>query len=246
MKKHIPNAITSLNLLCGCIALLFAVNGDLVAASYFVFTGMFFDFFDGLAARLLHVQSKIGLQLDSLADMVTFGVVPGIIMFQLLTKSISPQVLETGFEVSEPMAWNGENMSFIPFIGLIIVIASAYRLAKFNVDSRQTTSFIGLPTPANTLLVISLPLIYEFQYSVFLESILFNKWFLIGFTLISAMLLNAELPLFALKFKTWDFKSNKLRYVFLGLCLIAIAALKFIAIPLIIVMYILLSLFYKD
>lgn len=246
MKKHIPNIITSLNLLCGCIAILFAVSGDLVAASYFVLTGMFFDFFDGLAARLLHVQSKIGLQLDSLADMVTFGVVPGIIMFQLLNKAITPQVLETRFEVSEIMLWYGESMSFIPFIGLIIVIASAYRLAKFNVDSRQTDSFIGLPTPANTLLIISLPLIYEFQYTEIMDTIIFNKWFLIGLTILSSLLLNAELPLFALKFKTWDFKNNKVRYVFLGLCLVAILALKFIAIPVIIAMYILLSLFYKD
>ena len=246
MKKHIPNIITSLNLLCGCIAILFAVSGDLVAASYFVLTGMFFDFFDGLAARLLHVQSKIGLQLDSLADMVTFGVVPGIIMFQLLNKATTTRLLETRFEDYETMLWYGESMSFIPFIGLIIVIASAYRLAKFNVDSRQTDSFIGLPTPANTLLILSLPLIYEFQYTELVESILFNKWFLIGLAIFSSILLNAELPLFALKFKTWDFKSNKLRYVFLALSLVAIIALKFIAIPVIIALYILLSLFYKD
>ncbi len=245
MKKHIPNIITSLNLICGCIAILFAVNGDLVAASYFVLTGLFFDFFDGLAARLLHVQSEVGVQLDSLADMVTFGVVPGIIMFQLLNKSITTQVLETRFEVSEVMLWFGDNMSFIPFIGLIIVIASAYRLAKFNVDTRQTSSFIGLPTPANTLLIISLPLIYEFQYMEFMDAILFNKWVLIGVTIFSSLILNAELPLFALKFKTWDFKNNKIRYVFLGLSLIAILLLKFIAIPIIIGLYIILSLFRK-
>ena len=246
MKKQIPNIITSLNLLCGCIAILFAVNGDLVAASYFVLAGMFFDFFDGLVARLLHVQSEIGVQLDSLADMVTFGVVPGIIMFQLLNKAITNQVLETRFEVSENMLWYGENMSFIPFIGLIIVIASAYRLAKFNVDSRQATSFIGLPTPANTLLIISLPLIYEFQYTEIMDTIIFNKWFLIGLTILSSLLLNAELPLFALKFKTWDFKNNKIRYVFLGLSLVAIVILKFIAIPIIIGLYILLSLIKKE
>ena len=246
MKKHIPNIITSLNLLCGCIAILFAVSGDLVAASFFVLTGMFLDFFDGFAARLLHVQSKVGLQLDSLADMVTFGVVPGIIMFQLLNKTISKHVLETGFEASETMLWNGENMSFIPFIGLMIVLASAYRLAKFNVDSRQTDNFIGLPTPANTLLIISLPLIYEFQYTEVIDSVIFNKWFLIALTIISSLLLNAELPLFSLKFKTWDFAANKLRYIFLGLSVIAIIALKFIAIPVIIVMYIVLSLFKKE
>ena len=238
--------ITSLNLLCGCIAILFAVSGDLVAASYFVLTGMFFDFFDGLAARLLHVQSKIGLQLDSLADMVTFGVVPGIIMFQLLNKATTLQLLETRFEVSETMLWYGESMSFIPFVGLILVIASAYRLAKFNVDSRQTDSFIGLPTPANTLLILSLPLIYEFQYTELVETVIFNKWFLIGLTLFSSLLLNAELPLFSLKFKTWGFNSNKLRYVFLAISLIAIVTLKFIAIPVIIALYIFLSLFWKE
>lgn len=246
MKKHIPNIITSLNLLCGCIAILFAVSGDLVAASYFVLTGLFFDFFDGLAARLLHVQSKIGLQLDSLADMVTFGVVPGIIMFQLLNKAISKLVLETGFEVSESMIWYGENMSFIPFIGLMIVLASAYRLAKFNVDTRQIDSFIGLPTPANTLLIISLPLIYEFQYTELIDGVIFNKWFLIALTIISSLLLNAELPLFSLKFKTWDFATNKLRYIFIGLSVIMIITLKFIAIPVIIMLYILLSLFKKS
>jgi len=246
MKKHIPNIITSLNLLCGCFAILFAVSGDLVAASFFVLTGMFFDFFDGLAARLLKVQSEIGLQLDSLADMVTFGVVPSIIMFQLLNKASSPQVLESVFEVSEPMVWYGENMSYLPFLGLIIAVASAYRLAKFNVDTRQTSSFIGLPTPANTLLIISLPLIYEFQYTAVIESIMFNKWFLISLTVLSSLLLNAEIPLFALKFKTWDFASNKIRYIYLGISLLAIVALQFIAIPVIILLYILISFFWKE
>ncbi len=246
MKKHIPNIITTLNLICGCISILFAVNGDLVAASYFVLTGMFFDFFDGLAARLLHVQSKVGVQLDSLADMVTFGVVPGIIMFQLLNKSITNQVLETKFEVSDTALWYGENMSFIPFIGLFIVMASAYRLAKFNIDTRQTDNFIGLPTPANALLIISLPLIYEFQYTELVERVIFNKWILIGISVLGSILLNAELPLFSLKFKTWGFTTNKTRYIFLGLSVIALIALKFIAIPVIIGLYILLSLFWKD
>jgi len=246
MKKHIPNIITSLNLLSGCIAILFVLSGDLVIASFLVLLGMFFDFFDGLAARLLHVQSEIGLQLDSLADMVTFGVVPGLMMFQLLNKAVTPHVLETSFENSETIVGFEAGMSFLPFIGLLIILASAYRLAKFNVDSRQTSSFIGLPTPANTLLIISLPLIFQFQYTEFLESIIMNQWFLIGLTLVSSLLLNAEIPLFALKFKTWDFASNKVRYIFLVISLITIIVLKFIAIPLIIIFYILLSLFTKE
>ncbi|PHS68384.1 MAG: phosphatidylserine synthase [Flavobacterium sp.] len=246
MKKHIPNLITSLNLLSGCIAILFVVSGDLVVASFLVLIGLFFDFFDGLAARLLHVQSEIGLQLDSLADMVTFGVVPGLMMFQLLNKAMMPHVLETGFEASETIYGFEAGMSLLPFFGMLIILASAYRLAKFNVDSRQTTSFIGLPTPANTLIIISLPLMFQFQYSPLLESIIFNQWFLIGLTLVSSFLLNAEIPLFALKFKTWDFASNKKRYIFLAISLVALVILKFIAIPLIILFYILLSLFWKD
>ncbi len=246
MKKHIPNLITSLNLLCGCLAILFVVSGDLVIASFLVIVGMFFDFFDGLAARLLNVQSEIGVQLDSLADMVSFGVVPGLVMFQLLNKSIAPQVLTTGFENSETINGLEQGMSIIPFIGMLIIIASAFRLAKFNIDSRQTTSFIGLPTPANTLLIISLPLIFQYQYSPFIESIIFNQWFLIALTICSAILLNAEIPLFALKFKTWDFKSNKLRYLFLAISLITIVILKFMAIPFIIILYIVLSLIFKE
>lgn len=246
MKKHIPNLITSLNLLCGCLAILFVVSGDLVIASLLVIIGLFFDFFDGLAARLLHVQSEIGKQLDSLADMVSFGVVPGLVMFQLLNKAILPQALETGFENAEIINGLEAGMSFIPFIGMLIIIASAYRLAKFNVDSRQTDSFIGLPTPANTLLIISLPLIFQFQYTPFIESIIFNQWFLIGVTIISSFLLNAEIPLFALKFKTRDVASNKIRYAFLAICILAIILLKFIAIPFIIILYILMSLIWKE
>jgi CDP-diacylglycerol--serine O-phosphatidyltransferase len=246
MKKHIPNLITSLNLLCGCLAILFVVSGDLVIASLLVIIGLIFDFFDGLAARLLRVQSEIGKQLDSLADMVSFGVVPGLVMFQLLNKAILPQALETGFENAEIINGLEAGMSFIPFIGMLIVISSAYRLAKFNVDSRQTDSFIGLPTPANTLLIISLPLIFQFQYTPFIESIIFNQWFLIGVTIISSFLLNAEIPLFALKFKTRDVASNKIRYAFLAICILAIILLKFIAIPFIIILYILMSLIWKE
>ena len=137
-------------------------------------------------------------------------------------------------------------MSFIPFIGMLIIVASAFRLAKFNIDIRQTNSFIGLPTPANTLLIISLPLIFQFQHTAFIESVIFTQWFLIGVTIISSFLLNAELPLFALKFKTWDLAANKIRYVFIAICILAILLLKFIAIPFIILLYILMSLIWKE
>ena len=246
MKKQIPNLITVLNLLCGCLAILYVVSGDLVISSFLVIAGMFFDFFDGLVARLLHVQSKLGVQLDSLADMVSFGVVPGLMMFQLLNKSLMPQELRTGFEATETLKGFEPGMSFIPFIGMLIIIASAYRLAKFNIDTRQSDNFIGLPTPANTLLIVSLPLIFQYQHSPFLERVIFNHWFLIALTIVSSLLLNAEIKLFSLKFKSWDFNANQVRYIFLALSVAAIIALKFIAIPFIIIIYIVVSLLRKS
>lgn len=245
MIKQIPNIITSLNLLCGCVAILFAVSGDLITASFFVFFGIFFDFFDGFAARLLNAQSDVGLELDSLADMVTSGVAPAIVMVQLLSEAFFGGMINLS-ETFGDNGWNTGFTNYLPFIGLLIAVASAYRLAKFNVDTRQTDSFIGLPVPANTLLILSLPLILHFQYSEWVEGIILNKWFLIGLTIVSSLLLNSEIRLFALKFKTWDFKSNAIRYIFLILCVVLLVLLKFMAIPLIILLYIVLSLFRKE
>ncbi len=245
MIKHIPNIITSLNLLCGCVAIMFAMSGELVTASFFAFLGIFFDFFDGLAARLLNASTKVGLELDSLADMVTSGVVPGFVMVQLLSYATTGNYLNIN-ELFADNGWNESMMQFLPFIGLLIVVASAYRLAKFNVDTRQTTSFIGLPTPANTLLILSLPLILAYQHTDAVVTIILNQWLLIGLTVLSCVLLNAEIPLFALKFKKWDFKSNAIRYVFLLICAVTLFFFHFLAIPLIILLYILLSLFWKE
>lgn len=245
MVKQIPNIITSLNLLCGCVAVLFAVSGDLVAAAVFVFLGIFFDLFDGFAARLLKAQSEVGLQFDSLADMITSGLAPGIVMVQLLSKSLTGEY----FAITQVFSSNGANTSIyvlLPLIGLLIVVASGYRLAKFNLDTRQTDSFIGLPTPANALLILSFALILELQPANWSDAIILNRWFLIGMTLLSCILLNAEIPLFALKFKTWDFKSNAKRYVFLVFCLVSLVLLKFLAIPLIIAIYILMSLVWRE
>ncbi len=242
LKKQIPNIITLLNLFCGCIAVLFAVQGHLELTALFVMLGIGFDFFDGFAARILKVQSEFGLQLDSLADMVTSGVVPGIVMYQLLS-----QVFGKPFYVV-PGSWNFDqvlasfDLSYVSLLGLLITLASAYRLAKFNIDTRQSTSFIGLPTPANTLLIISLPLILKFQPENWIIAIIHNRWFLIGLTLVSCYLLNAEIRLFALKFKTWGFAENKVRYIFLLFTIALIILLKFIAIPCVILLYILMSL----
>jgi len=246
IKRFIPNFITLLNLFCGCIAVLFAVHNNFVFAAYFVFLGIFFDFFDGFLARKLNVQSELGVQLDSLADMVTSGVVPGIIMFKLITLvSDQPDFAELPHEWNSIFHWNGVKLAPLALIGLCITLASAYRLAKFNIDDDQQTYFKGLPTPANTLLIISLPLIIEFQNSDFINAIILNKWFLIGLTLLSCYLLNSSIKLFALKFKDYSFKGNAIRYIFILLSIVLLIVLQFAAIPFIILLYIILSLLNK-
>ncbi len=242
-KQHIPNFVTLLNLFSGCIAVIFAVNGNFIAAAVFVFLGIFFDFFDGLLARKLNVQSPLGIQLDSLADVVTSGVVPGIIMFKLISLTVdAPDYAAYGDSWNSIFHWQGFKMSVVPLIGLFIPLASAYRLAKFNLDEDQQTFFKGLPVPANTLLILSLPLILEYQNSDIMNSIIINKWFLIGLTLLSCYLLNSSIKLFALKFKDWSFKTNAVRYIFLLLSVVFLIVLQFAAIPLIILLYIVLSL----
>ncbi|MEO9892296.1 CDP-alcohol phosphatidyltransferase family protein [Aurantibacter sp.] len=234
MKRHIPNFITLLNVFCGCVAAVFAVMNQLEIAAVFVFLGIFFDFFDGLAARLLDVRSELGVQLDSLADMITSGLVPGIVMYQLLIMS------ETGGWNITTHAQNLE-ISLLPFFGFLITMGSAYRLAKFNIDENQQDSFVGLPTPANALLIISLPLIMLYHNNEYLNNIILNEWFLLGLTILSAYLLNANIELFALKFKKWGFKDNALRYIFIIISIVLLITMKFIAVPLIIFFYILSS-----
>lgn len=243
MKRHIPNLITLLNVFCGCVATVFAVLNQLEMAAIFVFLGIFFDFFDGLAARVLNVQSELGVQLDSLADMITSGLVPGIIMFQLLGMSM------TGGWNAGSLFQNGGSEHLqsavlypLPLLGFLITLASAYRLAKFNIDENQVSSFIGLPTPANALLILSLPLILLYQNNDILNGIILNQWFLIGLTILSAYLLNSKIELFALKFKNWSFKDNALRYIFLIVSLVLLITLKFLAVPFIIVFYVVSSL----
>ena len=241
MKRHIPNTLTLLNLLCGSIAVIFAVNDNFVSAALFVFLGIFFDFFDGFAARKLNVQSELGLQLDSLADVVTSGLVPGIVMFKLLglTQFGWMDSSYDDFQISLHELTGG---GYLPFFGLAITLASAYRLAKFNIDTEQQSFFKGLPTPANALLIISLPLILEFQENDVINNIILNKWFLVGLTIFSCWILTSNIKLFALKFKTYGFKDNATRYIFIILCLVLLVTLHFAAIPVIILLYIAMSL----
>ncbi len=244
MKTHIPNALTLLNLFCGCIAVLAAVNNAFVAAACFVFSGIFFDFFDGFAARKLNVQSDLGLQLDSLADMVTSGLVPGIIMFKLLSLSVTDATgitWETQANILGQQSGYSITNTAVPLLGLLITLASAYRLAKFNIDTDQQTFFKGLPTPANALLILALPLILEYQNNDAINAVILNTWFLVLLTGFSCWILNAKVKLFALKFKDFSFKANATRYIFIILCLVLLVILHFAAIPLIIIIYILMS-----
>jgi CDP-diacylglycerol--serine O-phosphatidyltransferase len=234
IKKQIPNFITLLNLLSGCVATIFAVQNNLVAATAFVCIGIFFDFFDGLAARALKVKSDLGLQLDSLADMVTSGLVPGLVMCQLLFNSMNPSVSDLTFFSNEA--------SWVALIGLVITLGSAYRLAKFNIDDRQTDSFIGLPTPANALLILSFGLILDYHPNSFLSELIQNTYFLIAVSVLSVLLLNAELKLFALKISNLKLSENWYRYLIVVLSIILLVTFQFVAIPIIILAYILLSL----
>ncbi|WP_316794180.1 CDP-diacylglycerol--serine O-phosphatidyltransferase [Pedobacter frigoris] len=217
IKKHIPNAITCANLFSGCIGIVYAFKGNLEVAAYFVVLSGIFDFFDGFAARLLRVKSNIGKELDSLADMVSFGFLPGVVMFQLLGQS-------------------DYSSQYLPYLGFIITVFSALRLAKFNIDTRQTEDFIGLNTPMNTLLIVSLPFI-KTDY----PDVIGSTALLVALTALVSWLLVSEIRIFSMKFGTKGWQENKLKYIFLILCVLLVAALRFVAVPFILVLYIGLS-----
>ena len=243
IKKHIPNLITLLNLFSGLVAVIFALKGDLTFAAFFVLLGIFFDFFDGFFARLLNVSGELGKQLDSLADMVTSGVAPGVIMYKLLESSQEGNLWydKLSCTVGSWAPVDEKTIYLFPFIGLLITLAAAYRLANFNIDERQTSSFIGLPTPAMALVIISLPLIQMYSNNEFAINLIQNKYILIAITVIGSILMNANIPLFSLKFKNFGFKDNAIVYLFLLISIVLLILLKFVAIPLIILIYVVLS-----
>ena len=224
VTKHIPNTLTSCNLISGCIDIVFALSANYTMALTFIVVGAVFDFFDGMSARLLGVSSPIGKELDSLADVVTFGVAPSSMIYTLLlTLSKS--------------GWN-ETLAFaVPYVAFVMAAFSALRLAKFNLDERQTTSFIGLPTPANALFWGALIVGNE---NVFDENS-YYIYLLIILVFVSSWLLVAEIPMFALKFKHWGWRDNKVKYVFLISCLPILLIFGISGISVIIAWYICLS-----
>jgi len=232
-KNHIPNSITLLNLTSGIISIYFGVKGtptDLALAGIFIFTGAVFDFFDGFSARLLHAKSDIGLQLDSLSDMVTFGVAPGFILYQLILISHG-----------NPVA---KGIDFIPFLAIMVPWMSALRLAKFNIDEAQTTSFKGLPTPALAILIASLPLIRQELYPAqdFWYMVFTNSYFLLTVAVFGSLLLVSTFPMFSLKFKSFGWRENSIKYIFLAVALVLLIWLQAVAIPFVVLLYLFLSL----
>jgi CDP-diacylglycerol--serine O-phosphatidyltransferase len=218
MKKHIPNTITCCNLISGCIATYFAFTGDAQLALLFIVIGAVFDFFDGMVARLLHVSSPIGKELDSLADNITFGFAPSAIVFDYLCT----------FHIHWPV---------LPFLAFIMAAFSALRLAKFNLDERQALGFIGLPTPANALFWGSLIV----GLGSTISTIPHAEWIILCGTFISCWLLISEIPMFALKFKTWGWKGNEIKYIFILSCIPLLLFLGVSGLAAIIAWYIILS-----
>jgi len=238
LKKHIPNFITTLNLFSGCIGIIIALQYRIDYAAYFIAIAAFFDFLDGLVARLLHVKSEIGKELDSLADVVSFGVLPGIIVYQLMANS-----------PNTPAEGLFSYISIFSLVALIIPVLSAVRLAKFNLDTRQTTSFIGLPVPANALFLGSLPLIKMqagFSDSLSWLTVITDNYYVLAFIAIGmSLLLVSEIPLISLKFRNLKFADNKPQFILVAFTILAFALFTFTAIPLIILAYIILSLIFK-
>ena len=292
--KQIPNLLTLSNLLCGCLAIKFAFEWDLIMAAYLVGLASIFDFLDGFAARLLKVSGEMGKQLDSLADMVSFGVVPGVVMFQMM-RIVSLEITYDFPEHSTIMdmaTHYSKNITIsdythpLSYLAFLICLFSAYRLAKFNIDTRQSDKFIGLPTPANAIFICSIGWIFSqyigfdlkeinnlqqlyqpgswglnridlftlYEYPKFHSTSENSSHFLyhwidrnnmylilISTTCIFSYLLIAELPLFALKFKNFGWSDNKIRYIFLTISLAMLIIFHLLAIPFIVILYILLS-----
>ena len=224
LTKQIPNTLTSCNLISGCIATVFALSANYNMALAFIVLGAVFDFFDGMSARLLGVSSPIGKELDSLADDVTFGVAPSSMIFSLLYTSEYPDALSSV-------------AAFLPYFAFVMAAFSAIRLAKFNLDERQATSFIGLHTPANALFWGALIVGDEDSFT----ALPLVPLVVLAMVFVSCWLLVAEIPMFALKFKHWGWSENKVKYIFLVSCLPILLIFGILGVSVIIAWYIFLS-----
>src|SRR5674536_32842 len=232
--KHIPNIITFLNLISGFFAIIFASSGDIVTSSCLILAAMIFDFLDGFSARLLKAYSVIGKELDSLADVVSFGVAPGIIMYHLLRNSLS-------LNASLNADFNSVNSLLLLLISALMPVCGALRLAIFNVDSTQTKTFKGLPIPANALAVISVVIAGHNSQSHLFNSFSGSPFLLILFTVVLSLLMISRVPLLSMKAVNLKLKGNEGRYILIVLVLAAFAIFRINAFPLVIPLYIIAS-----
>lgn len=225
MKKQIPNLLTLLNLISGFIAIIMIMKGELRISVWLISASLLFDFGDGLAARLLNAYSEIGLQLDSLADLVSFGVAPGLLMYRMIAS-----------------AGGAESIAgYLPFISILIPAFGALRLARFNIDKAQSDHFRGLPTPGTAFFIISLVFASEYGESQLIEGLLDSRLVLSFLAALFASLMITGIPMFSFKFRHLRFKGNELRIVFIGSCILLIAGAGFASLPLIIILYIVVS-----
>jgi CDP-diacylglycerol--serine O-phosphatidyltransferase len=231
----VPNTITALNLASGCLAVIFAIDGQLGWGAAFILLAAVFDFMDGFAARLLKAYSSIGKELDSLADVISFGVAPAALVFTMFELSF----FGTNLPIHEINA--SVNQWIVLLTSLVIPIAGAFRLAKFNTDDRQSEQFLGMPIPANAIFFASLGLILELGTNQSIPPIILNKYVLLASIFICSFLMVSELPMFSMKFKNLKLKENAIRFFFLGTTLLMIVFLQIYALPLIIIWYVLLS-----
>jgi CDP-diacylglycerol--serine O-phosphatidyltransferase len=230
ITKHIPNTVTLANLLCGCLALISIFTDQIEMVPFFIGISLLADYFDGLLARLLKVNSPMGRELDSLADMVSFGVVPGAMLYYLINQSKGI----AGVDFSDPT-------TLIGLVGFLVTLFSCVRLAKFNLDTRQTEGFVGLNTPACTIFVLGLLLITLGDLHG-MRSFILNELFLYGVAVVLSYLLIAEIPMFSFKFKSLKLQENKIRVSFIAFTILCFCIFKFgIALSLIILSYILIS-----
>lgn len=225
MRRQIPNTLTLMNLVSGFVAIVMIMKGELLISVWLISASLLFDFGDGLAARLLNAYSEIGVQLDSLADMVSFGLAPGLLMFSLISSSGGAEGIA----------------AYIPFAAVIIPAFSAIRLARFNIDRAKSDYFRGLPTPGNAFFLISLVFASEYGNSQLIEGLLNSRIVLIVLVLLFASLMITKIPMFSFKFRHIRFKGNELRIVFIGSAILLIAGAGLSSLPLVIILYILVS-----
>ena len=228
MKSYIPNSITLLNLVLGCCAIIAILNGAYIMGFWLVLAGVLADFADGLVARLLNVSSEMGKELDSLADMVTFGVVPGVIYYSLLSTTFDTQLIQ--------------GIHYIAVAGFLVTAFSCLRLAKFNLDTRQTDGFIGLPTPSSTMFAVGLMLMYVLD-TFGLRNWIAHPAFLFTCIIAFSYLLVAEIPMFSLKFKAFTWKGNEIKFIFAGIALILLILTREAAFSIVVLLYVLFSIF---